>query len=225
MENIEKIPHTKEFRKELHGVYTDAHADKDYLTLHERETEHNKIVPSLEEAIRRSGLKDGMTISFHHHFRNGDFVLNMVMDTLAKMGFKDLVLAASSLIDIHKPLIGHIKNGVVKRIETSGIRGELGEAISHGLMDTPVVFRSHGGRAAAIETGILPIDVAFLGAPSCDPFGNANGYSRDNDDGVICGSMGYAKLDAQYAKCVVILTDNIVPFPNVPFGIPENDVD
>jgi citrate lyase subunit alpha/citrate CoA-transferase len=129
------------------------------------------------------------------------------------------------LIDIHKPLIEHIKNGVIHRIETSGLRGELGEAISHGLMDMPVIFRSHGGRAAAIESGEITIDVAFLGAPSCDPFGNANGYSRDNDKGIVCGSMGYAKSDAQFAKKVIILTDNIVPFPNVPFGIPENNVD
>ena len=39
---------------------------------------------SLEEAIRRSGLKDGMTVSFHHHFRGGDKVLNMVMDKIAE---------------------------------------------------------------------------------------------------------------------------------------------
>ncbi len=213
------------FKDELKGFYDDDHAHKEYSSLHERELIGNKILPSLEEAIKRVGFKDGMTISFHHHFRNGDYVLNMVMDVLAKMGFKNLTLAASSLIDIHKPLIEHIKNGVVTRIETSGLRGELGDAISRGLMDTPVIFRSHGGRAAAIESGEVPIDVAFLGAPSCDPFGNANGYSRDNDNGVICGSMGYAKLDAQYAKKVIILTDNIVPFPNVPFGIPESDVD
>ncbi|WP_320129509.1 citrate lyase subunit alpha [uncultured Sphaerochaeta sp.] len=222
--DIKDIP----FLSQLENVaesYTDEHARKELKTCHERELSENKIVPSLEEAIRLSGLKDGMTISFHHHFRNGDFVINMVMDTIAKMGFKDLVLAPSSLIDIHKPLIEHIKNGVVRRIETSGIRGELAEEISRGLMDIPVVFRSHGGRAAVIESGQLPIDVAFLGAPSCDPFGNANGYSRDNDKGVICGSLGYAKLDAQYAKKVIILTDNIVPFPNVPFGIPESDVD
>jgi citrate lyase subunit alpha/citrate CoA-transferase len=71
----------------------------------------------------------------------------------------------------------------------------------------------------------LQIDVAFLGAPSCDPFGNANGYSRDTEGGVKCGSMGYAKCDAQYAKKTVIITNNIVHFPNVPFGIPESDVD
>lgn len=218
------IQHIKEL-KDVQVPFTPDHAHKELKTCHERELSENKIVPSLEEAIRKAGLKDGMTISFHHHFRNGDYVVNMVMDAIARMGFKDLVLAPSSLIDIHKPLIEHIKNGVVRRIETSGLRGDLAEEISRGLMDIPVVFRSHGGRAAVIESGELPIDIAFLGAPSCDPFGNANGYSRDNDKGVICGSMGYAKLDAQYARKVIILTDNIVPFPNVPFGIPESDVD
>lgn len=222
--NVQNIPYFDELTG-ISNLFTDKHAHKDPKTLKEREKSKNKIVPSLQEAIAASGLKDGMTISFHHHFRNGDFVINKVMDVIAEMGFKDLTLAASSLIDIHKPLIGHIKNGVIRRIETSGIRGELAEEISRGLMDIPVVFRSHGGRAYAIETGQIKIDVAFLGAPSCDPFGNANGYSRDNDNGVICGSMGYAKLDAQYAEKVIIITDNIVPFPNVPFGIPQSDVD
>jgi len=41
----------------------------------------------------------------------------------------------------------------------------------------------------------------------------------------MCGSMGYAKTDAQYADKTVIITNNIVPYPNVPFGIPESDVD
>jgi len=46
----------------------------------------SKLANSLEEAIRSSGLKNGMTISFHHHLRNGDHVLNLVLDTIAKMG-------------------------------------------------------------------------------------------------------------------------------------------
>jgi citrate lyase subunit alpha / citrate CoA-transferase len=222
--DINSIPHVTELEG-IKKIFDETDVHKDYKTCREREESENKIVPSLEEAIRRAGLKDGMTISFHHHFRNGDFVLNMVMGTIAKMGFKNLTLAASSLTTIHEPLIEHIRNGVVHRIETSGMRGELAEQVSRGLMDIPVVFRSHGGRAGAIETGLLKIDIAFLGAPSCDAFGNANGYSRDNDTGVICGSMGYAKTDAQYADKVIILTDNIVPYPNVPFGIPESDVD
>ena len=38
----------------------------------------SKLVGSLERAIKEVGLKDGMTISFHHHFRNGDYIVNMV---------------------------------------------------------------------------------------------------------------------------------------------------
>jgi citrate lyase subunit alpha/citrate CoA-transferase len=221
--NLNSIPNVKDL-KLIHGLFNRKKVNKDTQALAQRGEFVNKMVPSLEEVIRLSGLKDGMTISFHHHFRNGDHIINMVIAKLAEMGFKNLVLAASSLTDVHTLLIKHIKNGVIRRIETSGLRGELAEAISSGLMDIPVVFRSHGGRAFAIETGELPIDVAFLGAPSCDPFGNANGYSRDNETGIICGSMGYAKLDAMYAKKVILITNNIVPYPNAPFGIPESDV-
>lgn len=180
---------------------------------------------SLEEAIRRSGLKDGMTISFHHHFRGGDKVVNMVVDKLAEMGFKDLQLAASSLSDVHAPLINHIRNGVITGISTSGLRGELANEISRGLMEKPVVFRSHGGRGSAIANGDLHIDVAFLGASSSDPLGNACGYSRSENAKSICGSLGYALPDAQYADKVVILTDDLVPYPNTPNSISEGQVD
>ncbi|MEG0942076.1 MAG: citrate lyase subunit alpha [Angelakisella sp.] len=185
----------------------------------------NKLTDSLEKAIALSGLKDGMTISFHHHFRNGDYIVNMVIETLAKLGYKNLVLAASSLSDCHSPLIEHIQNGVISRIETSGLRGELAKAISNGLMDIPVIFRSHGGRARAIAKGELHIDVAFLGAPSCDCAGNANGVNRDGDTSYDCGSLGYAMPDALASDKTIILTNHLVPYPNTPSAIPEVHVD
>ena len=40
----------------------------------------NKLKNSLREAIEAAGLRSGMTISFHHHLRNGDHVLNMVLE-------------------------------------------------------------------------------------------------------------------------------------------------
>ena len=55
---------------------------------------YTKVV-TLEEAIRRSGLKDGMTISFHHHFRGGDKVVNLVVAKLAEMGFKTYRMSIS----------------------------------------------------------------------------------------------------------------------------------
>ena len=180
---------------------------------------------SLEEAILRSGLQDGMTISFHHHFRGGDKVVNLVVDKLAEMGFRNLHLAASSLSDVHAPLIDHIRNGVITKISSSGLRGELANEISHGLMEEPVIFRSHGGRGSAIASGELPIDVAFLGASSADELGNACGFSRSGNGKSVCGSLGYALPDARYAKHVVVLTDDLVAYPNMPQSISAADVE
>ena len=185
----------------------------------------NKYVESIEAAIKASGLKSGMTISFHHHFRNGDAIVNQVMQVVAQMGIKDLTIAASSLSDVHTPLIQYIENGTIKRIETSGLRGELANSISKGLMNEPVVFRSHGNRAQAIASGELTIHVAFLGVPACDDMGNANGFNRDGDNSAACGSLGYAMVDAQYAQYVVLLTQNIAPYPNTPSAIKQNQVD
>ena len=50
---------------------------------------NTKLVKTIREAIALAGLKDGMTISFHHHLRNGDYVLNLVMDEIAAMGIRD----------------------------------------------------------------------------------------------------------------------------------------
>ncbi len=187
----------------------------------ESEKRQRKICASLEEAIRRSGLQNGMTISFHHAFRGGDKVVNMVVAKLAEMGFRDLTLASSSLIDAHWPLIEHIKNGVIRQIYTSGLRGKLGEAISAGLMENPVQIHSHGGRAHLVQTGELRIDVAFLGVPCCDEYGNANGFSGKSR----CGSLGYARVDAEAAGCVVLLTEEWVDYPNYPASIAQDRVD
>lgn len=183
--------------------------------------DEDKVRISLVDAIRRTGLKDGMTLSFHHHFRNGDAILNQVMHVISEMGYRDLTIAASSLSAVHAPLLKMIEKGVVTRIETSGLRGELADAISKGVLNEPVIFRSHGGRARAIEAGDTKIDVAFLGVPSCDPYGNANGFSGK----AICGSLGYAKVDAAYAENVILITDQIVEYPNTPASIAQNQVD
>ena len=180
-----------------------------------------KLCDSLQEAVRRSGLQDGMTISFHHAFRGGDLTLNQVMETLAAMGFRNLTLASSSLTDCHAPLVEHIRHGVVSRIYTSGLRGPLADAVSRGLLAEPVQIHSHGGRVNLIESGELKIDVAFLGVPACDEFGNANGYSGE----ACCGSLGYARVDAEAAGTVVLLTEQLVPYPHHPASPAQDRVD
>lgn len=181
----------------------------------------NKVVSSLREAIELSGLKSGMTVSFHHHLRNGDYVLNMVMEQIAEMGIKDLTVNASSLFDTHAPLLDHIKNHVVRKIQTDYMAGGVGRAISQGIMEEPVEFRTHGGRPSAIELGQTPIDVAFIAAPTSDTMGNCSGkYGKS-----ACGSLGYAYPDAMNAKKVVVITDNLVPYPLLDWSIPETYVD
>ena len=181
----------------------------------------NKLVSSIREAVKLSGLKDGMTVSFHHHLRNGDFVLNMVMDEVANLGIRDITVNASSLFDAHAPLIDHIKNGVVTGVCANYISAGLGRAFSQGVLAKPVQFRTHGGRPADISTGVTPIDVAFIAAPTADPMGNCSGkYGKS-----ACGSLGYAFADAMFAKKVVVITDNLVPYPMQDFSIAENYVD
>ena len=68
------------------------------------------------------------------------------------MGFKDLTLASSSLLSCNTPLIEHIKTDVIRRIYTSGMRGKLAEAISHGLMEVPIHIHSHGGRVHLMDS-------------------------------------------------------------------------
>ncbi|MGB9687188.1 MAG: citrate lyase subunit alpha, partial [Rectinema subterraneum] len=165
----------------------------------------NKIANNLREAIERSGLQNGQTISFHHHLRNGDAVVGLVLAELEKMGFRDLTLAPSSLGDSHDCVADAIRKGIVTRLNTSGVRGEVGKAISSGLLDAPAIIRSHGGRARAIEEGSLKIDVAFIAAPACDQLGNMTGSMGK----AACGSMGYAMIDARYAGHVIAVTDNL----------------
>ena len=181
----------------------------------------SKLINSIREAIRLADLRDGMTVSFHHHLRNGDYVLNMVMAEIADLGIKDLTVNASSLFDIHAPLLNHIENKVVTGLAADYISAGLGRAISQGILDKPVEFRTHGGRPRDIATGKTPIDVAFIAAPAADPMGNCSGkYGKS-----ACGSLGYAYADAMYAKKVVVITDNLVSYPLQDWSISESYVD
>ncbi|MGN1007004.1 MAG: citrate lyase subunit alpha [Aristaeellaceae bacterium] len=177
-----------------------------------------KLVKTLREAIELSGLKSGMSVSFHHHLRNGDYTLNMVMEEIANLGIRELTLNASSIFDVHAPALEeHIRNGVVRKINTNYMSAGLGRRISEGLMDEPVDFRTHGGRPRDIALGNTPIDVAFIAAPTADPMGNCTGKFGPS----ACGSLGYAFPDAMYARQVIVITDNLVPYPLLGWSIPE----
>ena len=155
------------------------------------------------------------------NIRNGDAVLNTVVDILAQAGLRDLHLAVTSIFPVHAPLTGHIRNGVITRISASFIAGPVGEAISRGALPHPVVLRTHGGRARAIDLGELPIDVAFVGAPAADEMGNLSGRTGRAP----CGTLGYPMVDVAHARHVVAVTDTLVSYPVTPIDIAQDKVD
>jgi len=184
--------------------------------------EEKKVVNSLKEAIEKAGLKDGMTVSFHHHMRNGDKVVNLVMQTIADMGLKDMRLAASGIFECHEPLVELIDKEVITQVITNSFNpGPVAKAITAGRLKKPAILMTHGGRPRAIEAGDLKIDIAFISSPSCDEQGNINGTSGK----AACGYLSYAYADAQYANTVIAVTDTLVPYPNCPIEIPQEYVD
>ena len=183
--------------------------------------DHDKMVRDLHEALVRCNAHDGMTVSFHHHFRDGDLVVCMVMKEIQKMGLKNITLSASSLGKAHDDLVPLIEDGTITNIESSGVRGKIGEAISHGKLKGLATMRSHGGRVRALVTGETHVDIAFIGAPTCDEYGNCRGIGGKTN----CGVLSYSYVDGNQADYVVAITDCLVPFPNYPAHISMTKVD
>lgn len=182
----------------------------------------SKLCQSIREACERCDAHDGMTFSFHTEFRDGDYVASMVAKVLVEeMGLKDITVAATSLGNAQENIADYIEKGVITGVQTSGVRGKVGEVISQGKLKTPAIIRSHGGRPRAVEAGEVHIDIAFLAASTSDSFGNAKGTGGKNN----CGSMGFASHDSHYADHTVIITDTLVDYPNLPSSISAIDVD
>lgn len=180
----------------------------------------NKLVVNLKEALIKAGLKDEMTISTHHHFRNGDLIANQIFDIAKELGIKDLRWFPSASFPCQEHLIQYLEDGTINRIEGS-MNGPLGRFASEGKMKGVGVLRSHGGRYQAVQDGDVHIDIAIIAAPEADAFGNANGVHGD----AACGLLGFALADSQYADKVIVATDNLVPFPCLPWQIQGNYVD
>ena len=180
----------------------------------------NKIIKSLKEALKKAGLKDGMTISTHHHLRNGDILTNFLFDTIKEIGIKNIRWFPSASFPCHQHLIPYLEDGTIHHIEGS-MNGPLGRFTTEGNMKGIGVLRSHGGRYQSIQDGEVHVDLAVIAAPTADPFGNATGDRGKS----ACGLLGFALADSEYADKVIVVTDNLVPFPCYPWQIQGNNVD
>ncbi|MGA7836784.1 MAG: citrate lyase subunit alpha, partial [Ignavibacteriaceae bacterium] len=121
----------------------------------------NKIVKTLKEALKKAGLKNGMTISTHHHLRNGDALTNILFDTIKQMGIKNIRWFPTASFPVHKHLIKYLEDGTIHHIEGS-MNGPLGRFTSLGKMKGIGVLRSHGGRYQALQDGDVKIDIAVI---------------------------------------------------------------
>lgn len=207
------------------GIDSDCSSDQPVMSNRRLSTVkpgEEKLQPGLKAAVEASGLKDGMTISFHHSFREGDQVIGRVLSVIKELGIKGLKFAPSAVVNIKNPsIVDYVKDGTIASIEASGIRGELGDAVLGGVMDEPVILRPHGARPRAIEAGELSIDVAFIGASAADDYGNATGLVGPN----ACGALGYSFIDAMTAGKVIVITDHLVEYPCIPISISQEYVD
>lgn len=165
-------------------------------------------ITDFSDALKKCGLKDGLTLSFHHQLREGDHILNMTLGVARDLGVKNIRVAQTAMFNVHEPVIDFIKDGVVNRIEGS-INGVVGDYISKNPLPFPVVLRSHGGRWGAIKRDELHIDIAVIAASASDEFGNCTGVQGKHAFGPIC----YSQIDAMKADKVIVVTDNLVEYP------------
>lgn len=184
-------------------------------------TPKDKVTKNLSELLKELDLKDGAVVSFHHHLRNGDKVLNTVMKEIQKIGLKDVTVASSSIFPVHEEIIPLMEDGTIKNIVTSYISGEVAKAVSRGKLKGNIIMQSHGGRARSIVNEELKIDAAFIASPSSDDKGNISGVNGINS----CGTLGYAIADSIKADKVIAVTDSLMEYPNYPSDITEDFVD
>jgi citrate lyase subunit alpha/citrate CoA-transferase len=181
---------------------------------------YSSKITNLQNALKKCGLKDGMCLSFHHQLRNGDYVVNQTLEAVRELNVKNIMMAQTAIFNVHEPVIDLIKEGIVTRMEGS-INGVVGDYISRNPLSYPVVLRSHGGRWGAVKTGELQIDIAVITASAADERGNATGIIGEN----AFGPISYSQVDSMNAKHVIIVTDNIVDYPNKYQEIQERHVD
>lgn len=196
MENeLKKFVSSSEYKKHERKLINEKQTSESFI-----------LLDSIEKIFDEFKISDGMTLSFHHHLRNGDYVLNEVLKEIKKRNLKDITIAASSIFPNNREMVDLIINQNITKIYTNYISGEVGKAITDGYLRDKVYMNTHGGRARAIESGEIKIDVAILAMPTVDKNGNGTGMIGK----AACGSIGYALSDVKYANKVVFVTDNFI---------------
>lgn len=181
----------------------------------------DKQMRDLSAVFEALDIGDGAVLSFHHHYRNGDLLINAVLAEAARRGLRGLTIAPSSLFPAHAPLAAHIASGVIGHVITDYAKGPLAQAMLSGALQSPPILQSHGGRARGIGTGALEIDVAFVGAS----IATTDGACTGRGGALPCGPLGYAMVDAAYARRTVVCAHEITTTQLSHTDIPAAQVD
>ena len=183
--------------------------------------QRDKRLRDLSAAFDAMGITDGSVLSFHHHYRNGDRLICAVLAEAARRGLRGLTIAPSSLFGAHADLAPLIASGVIGDVITDYAKGPAAEAMMSGALRSLPVLQSHGGRARALATGQLCVDVAFVGAS----LAQAGGACTGRGGAIACGPLGYAQVDAAYARRTVVCAHEITTKPLPHEDIPATQVD
>lgn len=166
---------------------------------------NTKVIKDLDALFNYVNIHENKNISFHHHFRNGDYVLNYVLERYIKEEVKEINLFPSAIFPSYHTIVQLLENNQISNITTNYLNGPVADYISKNGLPGKLKMQTHGGRARAILEGHSKIDIAFIGVPYADQFGNAIGSKGEN----ACGSLGYIIPDTKKAKIKVMITDTI----------------
>ena len=87
---------------------------------------------NLDLVLKKLNLHDGMTLSFHHHLRNGDEVLNMVMTKIQQLGIKNIIAKANN--ERYKYVLERIGADTVIQPEN-----EMGQRVAISLINPKII--------------------------------------------------------------------------------------
>ncbi|PIE98524.1 MAG: citrate lyase subunit alpha [Treponema sp.] len=192
-------------REGLDNPFGGAFANKKQSVYNFKKNVKPEFGKNLKQILDDLNLRDGMVLSFHHHLRNGDFVLKTVMKEIQSRGIKDITLMATAIFPGHEMIVDLMKDKTVTQIITAYMSGPVARAVSDGFCEKPVIMTTHGGRPRMLLEKEVVVDIAFIAAPAVDKNGNISGSEGHSS----CGSLGYAVADAETAKKVIAVTDYI----------------
>ena len=106
---------------------------------HQRKLIEKKKQPSrclffdgYEDVFNHFNIPDGQTLSFHHHLRNGDQVIQDVCAMIKKSKLKNMHVAPSSIFPSYTNMVDLILSEQITDIDTNYINGPVAKVVSEG---------------------------------------------------------------------------------------------